>query len=231
MGLTSLFATADPSNDNATNFSPYLPWFAQAAEDNLVAPCELFPSTHRLRLTKPIDFSIALNRPTFDQQEGTEVIPDLGVLVLGGLPKDVELTGKHVTVDNIQSTELINGQNETVPLWWTTSVDEWKFPGSNALNTTTDLIILDSGTFNIYAPNDVAAAYAAAFKPAGVFNSSAGGYVVPCSAHVPELSIKIGGVSFPMDKQDLIFPIDATGETCVSSVTQGGNSTSDVYIL
>ena len=40
-GLTSLFATANPMDDSADNFEPYLPWFYQAVKDNVVqAPCE-----------------------------------------------------------------------------------------------------------------------------------------------------------------------------------------------
>lgn len=123
------------------------------------------------------------------------------------------------------------GKNVTIPLWWTTTVDEWVFPGSGKMNTTTTLIILDSGTFNIYAPNDVAAAYAAQFNPPGVYNASEGGYVIPCNATVPPLSVKIGGVEFCMEEQDLYFPINTEGTQCLSTVTNGGNSTSDVYIL
>ena len=181
------------------------------------------------RLTS--DYSIALNRPSFEAQEGTDTVFDLGYLVLGGLPSCISLTGKHVTVPNQDYTELIGGKNISVPAWLTTTVDEWVFPGSENLNTTTQSIILDSGTFNVYAPNAVAEAYANAFVPAGVFNQTAGGYMVPCNAQIPPLSVSIGGVMFPFDKQDLIFPADATGVNCISTVTQGGNSTSDIYIL
>jgi hypothetical protein len=38
-GLTSVYATLNPINDSAANFEPYLPWFYQAAADDLVAPC------------------------------------------------------------------------------------------------------------------------------------------------------------------------------------------------
>jgi hypothetical protein len=99
------------------------------------------------------------------------------------------------------------------------------------MNTTTPLVILDSGTFNVYAPNAVAEAYANQFSPAGVLNETLGGYVVPCDAIVPSLSVTIGGVKFPFDEKDLIFPLDANGTQCLSTVTNGGNSTSDVYIL
>ncbi|ORX38737.1 aspartic peptidase domain-containing protein [Kockovaella imperatae] len=214
-GLTSVFATANPMNDSAANYEPYLPWFYQAAEDGLVAPY----------------FSLALNRPTFADQETSDVVYDLGYLVLGGLPKCIELTGKYVTVPNHDFNETVNGQNVTLPLWWTTTVDEWTFAGSDAINTTTELIILDSGTFNVYAPNAVAEAYANAFSPPGVYNASEGGYVVPCNATVPPLSVTIGGVEFPFDQRDLIFPLTANGEYCLSTVTNGGNTTSDVYIL
>ena len=179
-----------------------------------------------------LDFSLALYRPTFAVQETTDVVvPDLGYLVLGGLPSCVELTGKYVTVSNHDFRENYSGMKEIVPEYWTTSVDEWHFPGSDAINTTTELIILDSGTFNVYAPNDVAEAYANAFSPPGVFNLTAGGYLVPCNATVPPLSVTIGGVEFPFDKQDLIFPSDATGVQCLSTVTNGGNSTEDIFIL
>ena len=178
-----------------------------------------------------------MNRPTLAQEisdDGYAILSDLGSVTLGGIPSNesVPLTGKSVTVDNVFFNATRNGQNISVPAYYTVPVDSWNYKGSKHHDTSSPLTILDSGTTLIYAPNHVADKFAKQFvPPAGPYNETLGAYEVLCDAQIPDLSVTIGGVEFPFTKEDLIFGLDPNGTVCMSSIVRGGNTTDDVYIL
>jgi len=188
------------------------------------------------RMLTSSDFSIALNRVSVaeefeDNQEA--VLSGLGSVTLGGIPSNetVPVTGKNVTVPNVFFNATRNGQNISVPAYYTVAVDSWDFPGSDQIDTQTPLAILDSGTTLLYAPDAVAYAFNDEFRPKAVYNETAGAYLVDCNATVPELAITIAGTQFFFEPEDLVYAFDESSNTCYSSVIAGGNTTDAVYIL
>lgn len=182
------------------------------------------------------DFSIALNRVSVAEEfEDNEeaVLTGLGTVTLGGIPSNetVPVTGKNVTVPNVFFNASRNGQNISVPAYYTVPVDSWDFAGSEELDTATPLAILDSGTTLLYAPDSVAIAFNDQIRPKAHYNETAGAYLVDCNATVPELAVTIAGTQFFFEPEDLVYAFEEAENICYSSVIPGGNSTDDVYIL
>jgi aspergillopepsin I len=182
------------------------------------------------------DFSIALNRVSLSEEfEDNEeaVLTGLGSVTLGGIPSNetVPVTGKNITVPNVLFNASRNGQNVSVPAYYTVPVDSWDFPGSDQLDTATPLAILDSGTTLLYAPDNVAYAFNNEIRPEPYYNETVGAYLVDCNATVPELAVTIAGSQFFFEPEDLVYAFEEAGNVCYSSVIPGGNSTKDVYIL
>lgn len=177
-----------------------------------------------------------MNRVTLAQEiedNGFAVLDNIGTLTLGGIPSNesVPVTGKNITVPNVPFNTTVNGKNVSVPAYYTLPVDSWDFAGSDGIDTSSPLTILDSGTTLLYAPDSVATAFNGAIFPPAVYNDTLSAYVIDCNATIPELAVTIAGTQFFFAPEDLFYANDETGTTCLSSIVPGGNSTTDVYIL
>jgi hypothetical protein len=85
-------------------------------------------------------------------------------------------------------------------------------------------------------PSAVAAKFNAAFVPPATNSDEYGGYVVVCSAKVPDFKVTIGGKTFIIDARDQLLPFGAKngkGQELCYSGTQDGDSLAGgkLYIL
>lgn len=91
--------------------------------------------------------------------------------------------------------------------YWTMSIDAVTF-GDQRFNSSYQGVI-DTGNFYSIVPAELGESVAAQFDPPGVFypDGSLGPlYAVECDAIPPSnVSIEIGGTSFPIDSQDMIY--------------------------
>ncbi|KAJ7628928.1 aspartic peptidase domain-containing protein [Roridomyces roridus] len=211
--LTSVFNTSDPTKASAANRLAYDPFF--------------FSAVKQKKLNNTM-FSVALNRPSLDQDELNVIAPDLGILAFGGIAA-VPVTNTTVSVP-IEGYSARGGVTSTAPgalsLFYTIDVESLTFPGSENLTVSLNNTFIDTGTTFNYLPTDIAAAYNAAFDPPGVIDPDVGAFVVPCNATVPEFSLSIGGKTFTIDTRDQLFPLGPPvgNETlmCYTGTQDGG---------
>lgn len=182
------------------------------------------------------DFSIALDRGSFEQEENDTFDPNIGFLSFGGIAP-VQVLKNSVTVP-IQGFSTMTTQ-KSLPgsnlFFYTVDVDSYTFPGSDKVVTANNSTVLDTGTTVNFFPSPVAAAYASQFSPPAVVDPNTGLYTVACNATVPDFAVTIGGKTFPIDKRDQILPTgkDANNNTvCITGTQDGGaDQAGAVFIL
>jgi len=105
--------------------------------------------------------------------------------------------------------------------FWQASATSYQV-GSGSARSGTINGIFDTGTTLLYVPNSILSAYYG--QVSGAQNSaSAGGYVFPCTATLPDLSFTIAGRKATIPGKYINYaPADNTGRTCF-----GGVQTSD----
>jgi hypothetical protein len=106
------------------------------------------------------------------------------------------------------------GELNYVPLtsasYWQIAVDEIAVGGTAYTNATTNQAIVDSGTSMLVGPT---AAIAEIASTLGAHELSATGeYVVGCNKDLPTIDVTIGGVSYPIDANNLVLP---DGPICI----------------
>ncbi len=79
------------------------PFFYTAVAENLIAPT----------------FSIALNRPTLAQENSASKLEPFGYFALGGVPSEVSLTGRTVTVPDLAQSVQVGGETLSGPSYYT----------------------------------------------------------------------------------------------------------------
>jgi hypothetical protein len=180
------------------------------------------------------DFSIALDRGSFEQEEKDTFDPNLGFLAFGGIaPVPVLENSVTAPIQGFSTTQtVLPGSNL---FFYTVDVDSYTFPGSDKVVTANNNTVLDTGTTVNFFPSPVAAAYAAKFSPPAVVNPDTGLYTIACNATVPDFAVTIGGKSFSIDKRDQILPTgkDANNNTvCITGTQDGGaDQGGNVFIL
>ncbi|KAF7358391.1 Acid protease [Mycena venus] len=208
--LTSVWNVTSRHNASGSNHIPYTPFFLNAVQKN--------------RLSHPY-FSVALDRPTFEQEKNDPFDPNLGFLAFGGIAP-VPVLETEVTVP-IQGYAT-NSANISVPsnvsdaqfFWYTIDIDSYTFPGSEIVVTKNNNTFLDSGTTLNLVPTPVAQAYNALFSPPATLNDDLM-YVVDCNATAPPFAVVVGGKSFAIDPRDQIVAAkDADGNLICLSGTQ-----------
>ncbi|KAF7342195.1 Acid protease [Mycena venus] len=225
---TSVFNTTDPTTASTQNQIPYDPFF--------------FTAVKQKKVEQPF-FSVALNRPTPEQEEHDAYDPNLGILAFGGIA-DVPVLHNTSTTVSVQTFPSNATGADGKFFFYTIPIDSYNFPGSENVpearnaslgNGTT---ILDTGTALNLIPGPVAAAYAAAFDPPAELTSAAGLtlYVAQCNASVPPFSVTIGGQAFSVDPRDQLLPvvIDEQGDVACVLGTQargGPDISGDFHLL
>ncbi|KAF7343130.1 Acid protease [Mycena venus] len=223
--LTNVFNTTDIANISDANRLVYDPFFLSAVKEK--------------RVKNPF-FSVALDRGTFEQEASNTFIPNSGFLSFGGIaPVPVLDTCVTVPIQGYDANSAPSNSPNAEFRFYTVDIDSYAFPGSTGLITANNNTILDTGTaFNI-VPQDVAAAYAAAFNPPGVLtlvpNSTLSGFAVDCNAEAPEFLVTIGGKTFSIDPRDQIVPFGNNGTIICATGTQGPsiltNAPNSLFIL
>ena len=208
--LTSAFGGSNPALDSAGNQDIYSPLFTTMVSQELVSPI----------------FSLALGR-----------VAEEGYLALGGLPP-VATTGlfgiapiQVLALEGFGITDAYSFyaigvdsfilDNKTIifpdAAFITASHGEQNREGKNSGSQGLQVII-DSGTTLIYLPGFLSDVINAAFDPPVLYDQEAGSYVTDCGAAVPTLGVTIGGVTFIVDPEDMVFEQDGT---CYSGVQWG----------
>ncbi|BCS27874.1 pepsin-like aspartic protease [Aspergillus puulaauensis] len=159
-------------------------------------------------------FSLALKRIPANEETG-----DGGVMVLGGVP-DLELTSDWAVV---AAEPYEGGQTDTdgnkIRSYWATTVEALTY-GDDGEYTTPYQTIVDSGSPQTMVPLEVADGFNNLFSPPANWSETSQGYVVDCEAEVPSLSMKIGGITFDINPDDLILQQDSSGFLCQSAITR-----------
>lgn len=200
--LTSAFYGTDPSQDTKGNTTLYNP---------------LFVSMYNLSLIAPV-FSLAIDR---DPNNG-------GVLALGGIP-DIPHS-PYWASSPIQSVGVFSGTDIPAYEFYTVQSDGFAISSSpytqfNTQNTDNPsktnvidggMVVIDSGTSLVYAPNAVADAVAAAFSPPATYNENVGTWYVSCNATAPIFGVSISQKIFFVNGEDLVVP--SSDNECISGV-------------
>ncbi|KAJ6616852.1 aspartic peptidase domain-containing protein [Mycena sp. CBHHK59/15] len=218
---TGLMGLAYPSLTSVRSGSkklPYNPFFFNAVKQR--------------KVSHPY-FSLSLDRGTAAGQHSPHTDPHLGYLAFGGIAP-VAVTATSVTVPvqgySLETHTPTTGAKATY-LYYTVDVQNYTFPGSSVVLTTSNSTILDSGTTLNLVPSSVARAYNAGF---GTWRS--GSYYVDCNARAPPFAVVLGGQTFTIDGRDQIVYAgkDAEGnDLCISGTQDGGPDDLDgsVFVL
>ncbi|KAF2482402.1 aspartic peptidase domain-containing protein [Neohortaea acidophila] len=191
-------ATADVRGDTIK----YNPLFTNMWESNTTAPI----------------FALALDRTP----------PSGGLLSLGGLPS-IPHSPIYITTP-IQSVGVYANSHIPVYEYYTIVADGFALSNDSGVifgpvNTTSPRktplyeagdVIVDSGTSLLYAPNNVANAFAAAFDPPATLDDSTGLLNVACTGTPPIFGVSVGGKVFYVNPVDLIIEEDV--DQCISGV-------------
>lgn len=180
-----------------------------------------------------LDFSVALNRGSFAQQENSSYDPNLGYLAFGGIAP-VPTDNTSITVP-VQGYSVSSGSKKEY-LFYTVDIDTYIYDGSKPLTGTGKQAILDTGTTLNYVPSSVAKAYNSKFVPAADFHEDEDTYYVECNATVPAFAVEIGGQNFTIDAKDQILLVgtdDNGKELCISGTQDGGDpsDSSNIFIM
>ncbi|KAJ7495554.1 acid protease, partial [Mycena latifolia] len=211
LGGTTVFNTTDPLQASQTNQVIYSPLFLSAVEQKKLFVA-ISSSTDTIWRS---DFSIALDRGSFEQEQNDAFDPNLGFLSFGGI----------APVPGFSTMTTQNGLPGSNLFFYTVNVNSYTFPGSDKVVTANNNTVLDTGTTVNFFPSPVAAAYATQFSPPAVVDPNTGLYTVACNASVPDLAVNIGSKTFPIDKRDQILPTgtDADNNTvCITGTQNGG---------
>ena len=201
--LTSAYAGTDSTKDQKCAALLYNPLFVNMYTNQGVPPV----------------FSLAIDR---DPRNG-------GVLAVGGVP-DVPHSPYFASTPiipvgvNVSSGQLVyEFYSMTVGGYAVSSSASAQF---NVLGNTNSRkvsllqngtnAIVDSGTSLVYAPNDVAAAVAAAFNPPGQYDQNAMAYYVSCTAKPPVFGVAVGKKIFFVNPLDMILQVTST--QCISGI-------------
>lgn len=191
--LTSAIDLNDTTDSQNISTQPYTPFVMKMAREDIINPL----------------FSLAINRIPRDEASG-----DGGVLVLGGLP-DIELAGDWAVVP----AEAYEGAETDRKSYWATTMQALTY-GDDGEYTTPYQIIVDSGSPQTMVPLEVADAFNKLFSPPASWSEMSQGYIVDCDAEAPSLSMKIGGITFDINPDDLILQQDSAGFVCQSAITR-----------
>lgn len=169
-------------------------------------------------LTPPI-FSFAISRSATSG----------GVMAIGGIP-DIRSPHINVTKDAVAVTvpnEKIKGRQFLSQ--YVTTVASLEYAGAPA-GAGKGQYAVDTGTVAIVTDNTTARAFNSRFGPPAWYNETIGSYVVQCNATAPDLAVKIGGVSFPVNSKDLILDIASEYPYCGSGM-QASAATASTNLL
>ncbi|KAJ7849004.1 acid protease [Mycena leptocephala] len=212
--LTSVWNVTSRHNASGSNHISYTPFFLNAVQQN--------------RLRNPY-FSIALDRPTFEQEKNDPFDPSLGLLAFGGIAP-VPVLETEVTVPiqgyagNSANIFVPSNGNDAQFLWYTIDIDSYTFLGSEVVVTKNNNTFLDTGTTLNWVPTPVAKAYNALFSPPAILNDNFM-YVVDCNATAPAFAVVVGGKSFILDPKDqVVAEKDEDGNLICLSGTQDEGS-------
>ncbi|KAJ7159256.1 acid protease [Mycena crocata] len=218
--LTSVFNTTDPSHAPQI---PYNPFF--------------FTAVQQKKIKHPF-FSTALNRLSLADEIARKTKAHVGFLAFGGIaPVPVTKTAVTVPIQgySVSTGTLLPTKKNPQYFFYTVDIQEYTFPGSKKIDTKNMNTVLDSGTSLNLVPDDVAAGFAAQFKPPAQFNTEISLYLVDCKAKAPAFSAKIGGKTFRIDPRDQIVPLatDDQGNIHCGPATQpnGPNVPQNIFIL
>ncbi|QIW98964.1 hypothetical protein AMS68_004482 [Peltaster fructicola] len=191
--LTSSYKGDDPTQDNPdSDLVEYSPIVQTALDRSLFSV-----------------FSMALER-------GNDTVG--GYLALGGLPP-VDFNHTFVSA-TVEMTNLATvGRAGVAYSYYTIRpngfslsgglLDRLRLPFWKAFSATTFPVIVDSGTTLNYLPYSLAQRINALYDPPARFNSYVGVFETECDAKAPDLSVRINGTDFVMNKLDLIITTEA----------------------
>ncbi|KAJ6526493.1 acid protease [Mycena vulgaris] len=216
-GGTTVFNTTDPLKASKANQIIYSPFFLSALLVAISSSADIIWRS---------DFSITLDRGSFEQEQNYTFDPNLGFLSFGGIaPVPVLENSVTVPIQGFSTMTTRNGLPGSNLFFYTVEVDSYTFPGSDKVVTANNNTVLDTGTTVNFFPSPVAAAYAAQFSPPAMVDPKSGLYTIACNAIVPDFAVTIGGKTFPIDKRDQILPTgkDANNNTvCITGTQDGG---------
>lgn len=196
---TELNGTLDYDNISTQGeIQSYTPFVMNLANESVIEPF----------------FSLALERIPANEASG-----DGGVMVLGGLP-DVELAGDWAVVPAEPYEGYRTDKNgNKIRSYWATTMQALTY-GDDGEYTTPYQTIVDSGSPQTMVPLEVADGFNRLFDPPATWSEISQGYIVDCEAEVPALSMKIGGITFDINRDDLILQQDSAGYICQSAITR-----------
>ena len=138
-----------------------------------------------------------------------------GTLTLGGRPANLAITNVQVTFDNPtwQPTAAGARVNE-VSLDYIKQPVSFVFQGSDAINTVATSAHIDSGASAMFLPSQVYNAWIKLLPDRLLCDGS----------NMPDLTVVIAGVEFPIDRRDLMHYDPASDGCYVAVASQGDGS-------
>lgn len=136
-------------------------------------------------------FAFTLSRDASNSGNG-------GLFTLGGVP---DFSDPTVNVDaNTYTVSDVVGDPELYSGTWSFHIDNWAIDNSQPYSQS-QVVLIDSGSSQMWIPPDVAAAVNALWD-SGINNNG----VVDCNAQLTEaFSITIQGISYPISSEDLRY--------------------------
>lgn len=217
LAYPALTAAFRAIGDNGTRVHvPYSPILTTMAEQGIILPV----------------FSIAMNR---DPAVGS-------YLALGGVVPGIAVFGEwattpieflHVSYLDVVVPGVPQHQFYAITpdcyLYQNASItqvqtDHWIPLVAASENTTSSLpsqTIVDTGTTLVYLPPPTAHLLASLFEPPAIWDEEEGLFLVSCQALAPSFAVQIGGVVFPVEKQDLLLDEQREDEYCQAGFTAG----------
>jgi hypothetical protein len=194
---TYVWKGLDPSKDDAAGLLPYSTWLFTAISQKKFLPV----------------FSHAF------EPQGTSS-SSYGTLAFGGLP-DVQHSGEwasapiqkfkpYDTRHAIPTQEHLKNVPYPEYFHYKINLDGWTINGAPVSNLPSSGAgadyAVDTSTVNVWVPEALYNATAAAYTPPGVWTGD--DWKIDCDAKAPDLALVIGGVSFPVNKGNMIYHSD-----------------------
>ena len=102
--------------------------------------------------------------------------------------------------------------------FWQFTAGGYSVGSNNATAGSVGTSIADTGTSLLYLPSNVVSAYYAQVQGASQ-DKSAGGYVYPCGATLPDFNVAIGGKTFTVPGSYIDYaPVSAGSSSCFGGI-------------